>query len=226
MDLRLLRCLLDGLGGGGSGDEAAGRRAAFLLRVSIRYCALCPGSPGPVSDLRSLIAWAPRRVLHPTLIRRIVSGGQTGADRGGLDAAIALGIPIGGWCPSGRRAEDGVIPAPYAAHLRETADSSWSTRTRLNIRDSDATLICSSSIRLSGGSALTWALAARLMRPRKHLVLLASDFVREVDGARTWLAENRVAVLNVAGPRESKEPGVEVATRDAVMSIIGRSPRG
>jgi len=56
------------------------------------------------------------------MIEQVVSGGQTGADRAGLDAAMALGIPVGGWCPRGRRAEDGPIPAIYP--LTETSLSS------------------------------------------------------------------------------------------------------
>ncbi len=220
VDLHLLRCLLEGLGGHPA-DAESEARSSFLLRACARYRGLCPDSLGPISDLRRLVALPAR---HPA-VRRIVSGGQTGADRGGLDAAIAAGISIGGWCPVGLRAEDGVIPVPYALHLRQAPDASWSTRTRLNVRDSDATLVCSLSGRLSGGSALTWALAARLSRPRKHLCLSSPDLESRLDDVRSWISDSGVTVLNIAGPRESREPGIQVATRVSVASILG-SPRG
>lgn len=72
-------------------------------------------------------------------ISKIVSGGQTGADRGGLDAAIELGIPHGGWCPKGRKSEDGVIPEKYL--LKEMSSADYLKRTEQNVVDSDATVI-------------------------------------------------------------------------------------
>ena len=72
-------------------------------------------------------------------LRRIVSGGQTGVDRAALDVGLAWGLPIGGWCPRGRTAEDGPIPARYP--LRETESAKYDVRTRRNVRDSDGTLI-------------------------------------------------------------------------------------
>lgn len=74
-----------------------------------------------------------------TMLAQIISGGQTGVDRAGLDAALGLGIPCGGWCPRGRRALDGRIPDQYP--LRETEARNYNRRTEWNIRDSDATLI-------------------------------------------------------------------------------------
>ena len=62
----------------------------------------------------------------------IVSGGQTGVDRAGLDAAMACGMSHGGWCPRGRLAEDGPIPAHY--QLRETRSAKYYIRTRQECR--------------------------------------------------------------------------------------------
>ncbi len=134
-------------------------------------------------------------------LMKIVSGGQTGVDRAALDAAIAAGVPVGGWCPKGRLAEDGVISSEYP--LQETASRLYRERTGLNVMDSDGTLILAEKI-LSGGTALTKSLADRYSKP-----LLA---VNPADSAgivkiRKWLTVNNIRILNVAGPRESTRPG-------------------
>jgi hypothetical protein len=135
-------------------------------------------------------------------VEKIVSGGQTGADRAALDWALARGVPCGGWCPKGRRAEDGVIDARYP--LTETPSADYAQRTEWNVRDADATVIVSLAPVLSGGSRLTQELAERLGKPCLHLhsgvdaPALLADFLRR----------HRVRVLNVAGPRASNEPGV------------------
>ena len=95
-------------------------------------------------------------------IEKVVSGGQTGVDRAALDVAIYLDIPHGGWCPRGRRAEDGRIPETY--QLRETSSRDYASRTEQNILDSDATLILYAK-KLSGGSGLTLRLAQQHRRP-------------------------------------------------------------
>lgn len=138
---------------------------------------------------------------------RIVSGGQTGVDRAALDAALALGLACGGWCPSGRRAEDGPIPARYP--LRETASPDYRVRTEANVRDSDATLILVEGP-LTGGTALTARIARRLGRP-----LRVVDLARGPDpgGLAPWLRAHGVRVLNVAGPRESQRPGIGARAR-------------
>src|SRR5437588_205155 len=86
------------------------------------------------------------------MIARLVSGGQTGVDRAALDAALEMGVPCGGWCPKGRKAEDGRIDDRYP--LVETPSPGYSQRTRWNIRDADATLILSWE-ELTGGTLLT-----------------------------------------------------------------------
>lgn len=136
--------------------------------------------------------------------RRIVSGGQTGVDRAALDVALALGIECGGWCPHGRRAEDGPIPEHYP--LRETASPRYEERTEANVRDSDATLALTRGAP-TGGTALTCELARRYARPCMVVDLAAGAPVAAV---QHWLDTNSVEVLNVAGPRESGAPGIYV----------------
>lgn len=136
---------------------------------------------------------------------KIVSGGQTGVDRAALDVAIDRGLPCGGWVPRGRRAEDGPIDRRYP--LRETASASYQDRTRRNVEDSDGTLVLGRGSP-SGGTALTIALARRLRRPL--LVLDLADGMSDDESAAVcaWLRRHRIAVLNVAGPRESSAPGI------------------
>ena len=138
----------------------------------------------------------------PLHISRILSGGQTGADRAALDWAIAHGVPHGGWCPRGRRAEDGPIAALYA--LLETPSRDYEQRTRWNVRDSDATLIVSLSPTLSGGSAYTQRCAEQLNQPCLH-VHPGNDDPQTI---KAFLERHRVKTLNVAGPRASSEPGI------------------
>ena len=135
---------------------------------------------------------------------RIISGGQTGADRAGLDFAITHSIPHGGWCPKGRRAEDSVIPDRYA--LRETPSRDYRQRTEWNVRDSDVTVIFTVGPALTGGSKLTAECATKHGKPWLHLARVApGDPARRL---REFLATHGVKVLNVAGPPASKEPEV------------------
>jgi protein-S-isoprenylcysteine O-methyltransferase Ste14 len=152
-------------------------------------------------------------------VRRIVSGAQTGADRAALDAAIELGVECGGWVPRGRLAEDGVIPGRYP-NLIEADREGYAPRTALNVRDSDATLIVSHGP-LSGGSELTAAKATAYGRPWLHVDLARVSVPRAVEQAREWIASVRPAVLNVAGPRASKDPEIYARTREVVRGILG-----
>ena len=135
-------------------------------------------------------------------VRRIVSGGQTGVDRGALDAAIALGIEHGGWCPRGRLAEDGRIAARY--RLKETSSSEYWVRTEQNVIDSDGTLILYRG-QLSGGTQLTRRMA---VKHRKACLLVDLGGDSSIVPVRHWLMSNAIGVLNVAGPRESSAPGI------------------
>ena len=142
-------------------------------------------------------------------IIRIVSGGQSGVDRAALDAALAAGIACGGWCPRGRRAEDGPIPARYP--LTETAGRGYRERTRLNMRDSDGTLVLTRGA-VEGGTAYTIRCAEAIGRPIL-LLRLDDDAGDPVAAILGWASANAVAVLNVAGPRESQRPGIGAAAR-------------
>lgn len=137
------------------------------------------------------------------IVRGIVSGGQTGADRAALDFALEHGIPCGGWCPYGRRAEDGRIPERYP--LRQTHDIDYAQRTEFNVRDSDGTLILARGKKLSGGTLLTATCARRMEKP---LLVVDLDFVPDYPSIRDWIAVNEICTLNIAGPRESQSPDI------------------
>jgi len=141
----------------------------------------------------------------PLNLKRVISGGQTGVDRAALDAAMDLGIEVGGWCPRGRKALDGVIPAKYP--LTETRGKSYQTRTRWNVRDSDATLILCLG-EPSGGTALTIKHCEKLGKPF-YVHRLHSEYGTYVGGmdfggVGSWLSVQNIQVLNVAGAREGK----------------------
>ncbi|MFQ5983971.1 MAG: putative molybdenum carrier protein [Alphaproteobacteria bacterium] len=136
------------------------------------------------------------------MIRKIVSGGQTGVDRAALDAAAQAGLDRGGWCPRDRRAEDGPIDPVYLLH--ETPARGYAQRTTWNVRDSDGTLILTRGPPI-GGTALTVRVAAQLHKP--FLVVdLADD--GNVEGVRAWIEGHGLETVNVAGPRESERPGI------------------
>ncbi len=146
---------------------------------------------------------------------KIISGGQTGADRAALDAAIRLGIPHGGWLPRGRKTEEGPLPARY--DLRELPSGRYRDRTEKNILDSDGTLIVSHGP-LTGGSALTEALAIRHDRPCLHIDLDLVDRSQAAAAIERWLREHDIRILNVAGPRASGEPRIY----NAVFALLLR----
>jgi hypothetical protein len=147
------------------------------------------------------------------LPRKIVSGGQTGADRAALDWANRHGIPHGGWCPRGRRAEDGPIPLIY--RLRETTTARYEQRTRLNVRDSDATLILNLG-RLQDGTLKTLQYAESLDKPCRLYQLDGGDPETVVRKLVAWLKEGCFATLNIAGPRESKRPGIHAKVSEVL----------
>ena len=149
---------------------------------------------------------------------KIVSGGQTGADRAALDWAIDHAVPHGGWCPRGRRAEDGPIPARYL--LSETPSERYEERTEWNVRDSDGTVILTLSDALTGGSLATAEYAHALAKPCLHVSRLA-DGAAAADALRRFVDAHGIAVLNVAGPRASGEPGVGAFVRPTVDRALG-----
>jgi len=149
-------------------------------------------------------------------INKIISGGQTGADRAALDFAIAHNIPHGGWCPKGRRAEDGVISSRY--QLNEMATGDYLKRTKQNITDSDATLILNCG-ELDGGSLRTMQFAQQLNKPFMIAQLDRDDLENQIKEASNWI-HTICGSLNVAGPRESKRPSVYRLSYDFLTRLF------
>jgi len=152
---------------------------------------------------------------------KIVSGGQTGVDRAALDVAIALKIPHGGWCPKGRRAEDGKISKAYL--LQESDARDYAVRTEQNVIDSDATLILFRH-EVTGGTRLTQHLASKHARPQMRIDLQQADSQQQLEIAKTavsdWLLEHETSVLNIAGPRESSNSGIHQQAIDFLMVVL------
>ncbi len=144
---------------------------------------------------------------------KIISGGQTGADQAALDAAIALNIPHGGWLPKGRKTENGPLSTRYA--LCEMNSPKYRDRTQKNILAADGTLIFSFGP-LSGGSALTEALAIRYNRPFLHIDFELVDRTHAITLVENWLHALHIGSVNIAGPRASNEPRIY----EAVYSLL------
>ncbi len=154
-----------------------------------------------------------------TRVHTIISGGQTGADRGALEAAEILGLTRGGMAPAGWRAEDGVIPERYRVGMMQSGDASYRVRTRSNVEASGGTLILSlGPLPADSGSMLTGKMARRAGKPHRWFTLPLGRIGCEI--VLEWLEENRIGVLNVAGPRESREPGIQAATCAALVQIL------
>jgi hypothetical protein len=148
---------------------------------------------------------------------KVVSGGQTGVDRAALDVARRLGLPHGGWCPRGRRSEDGLIPDVYA--LQETPESRYEQRTEWNVRDAEATLLLYRH-ELGGGTAFTFQCVRSLGRSHALVDLaLGPDPLALTE----WILAFRV--LNVAGPRESRSPGIYDEAYRYLLDLLGPGAR-
>ena len=159
---------------------------------------------------------------------RIISGGQTGVDRAALVAAMSYSIPVGGWVPKGRMAEDGIVPEGFY-HMQE-CEGGYRERTRANVRSADATLILSDKFPLSGGTAYTAEIAAEIGKPCKVVNLDAPDVEQQV---RDWMlslekaipkndSKDEKIILNVAGPRESGSPGIFEKANKVLLHVFVR----
>lgn len=154
---------------------------------------------------------------------KIVSGGQTGVDQGALEAALDLGVDWGGWAPNGWRAENGTVPAAFRDRMQEHASANYIVRTRQNVADSHATLILTDTRPISGGTLRTRDFCINQMKPHVVVAFDEADAVGKVQG---WLGQFFAAghpvpfVLNVAGPRESKSPGVQSRTRTFLADVL------
>tara|TARA_R110000868_G_scaffold2930_6_gene19989 strand:- start:39139 stop:39621 length:483 start_codon:yes stop_codon:yes gene_type:complete len=153
------------------------------------------------------------------MLRKLISGGQTGIDRGALDAALSRAFPCGGWCPRGRRAEDGPIPARYP--LTELDSANYLDRTRRNVAEADATLILAHGP-LSGGTKATEKHARKTGKRFLTLDLDGVSAAQAVARICAWIETERIGVLNVAGPRESSRPGTSAAAADLLGAVLDR----
>jgi len=150
------------------------------------------------------------------MVRKIISGGQTGADRGGLESAKELGISTGGYCPKGFLTENGPDLKLNDFGLIEMDTTDYKARTIKNIEVSDGTVIfCSTGNKdeiLFGGSKITLSMAKKLGKP----VIVNPD----ESSFKTWLVENNIQTLNVAGNRESVNPGIQNKVKEFLMKVL------
>ena len=153
------------------------------------------------------------------MLKKIISGCQTGADIAAIDAAIDNGFPYGGWVPKGRRTEAGPLPLTYA--VREMDTRGYPKRTEQNILDADGTVICSHG-RLSGGSALTRRIAKRQNKPWLHLDLADLSADQAADKLAEWIDLHGIEVVNVAGQSASKNERIYAATFAVIERFLRR----
>lgn len=159
-------------------------------------------------------------------ISKVISGGQTGVDQAALRAAAALGIPVGGWCPPGRLSEDG--PIPDAFPLRETPDDrspaapdiARSQRTEWNVRDSDGILVLKPASLQRHDLGTSWAEQCAALY-RKPMLIADPAEPNAVSVVRRWVAQNRIATLNVAGPSEHTCPGIGILAEELLFDLLG-----
>jgi hypothetical protein len=152
------------------------------------------------------------------MLKKIISGGQTGADRAALDAAIRLGIPHGGWIPKGRIAEDGPLAAEY--RLTEMPTASYPERTEKNVVESDGTLIISHGTP-TGGTEYTCKMVLKHGKQMLHIDLaLHGNLMDAASLVKDWILMHHIETLNVAGPRASKDPRIYALTL-ALLTHLG-----
>lgn len=148
---------------------------------------------------------------------KIVSGGQAGVDRGALDAALQNDFPCGGWCPPGRKAEDGPIPKSYP--LVEMPKGGYRERTIQNVVDSDGTIIIYFG-ELSGGTEQTLLHCIRRQKPYKLIDADETSTQRAANLVTAFISAHSIEALNVAGPRASKEPTSFGYTYELVSRLL------
>jgi hypothetical protein len=140
------------------------------------------------------------------MIEKLVSGGQTGADIAALDVALRYNFPHGGWCPKGRLSLDGQIPAKYL--LTATPSSGYPQRTEWNVRDSDGTVVFTFSKAPTGGSLKTVGFTKKHRKPCLHISRASGTSEDPPLILQRFIGEHGIKTLNVAGSRESKDPGI------------------
>jgi hypothetical protein len=151
------------------------------------------------------------------MVKKIISGGQTGADQAALDVALKLGIPHGGWVPKGRLTEAGPLNGKY--QVQEMENANYNQRTEQNVIDSNGTLIISHGT-LTGGSEFTREMAVYHNRPWLHIDLDTTIAFQAAQQISTWIKEHDIQVLNVAGSRTSKDPKIYRAAADLMETFL------
>ena len=150
-------------------------------------------------------------------LNKIVSGGQTGADRAGLDAALGARFPCGGWCPKGRKAEDGRIPEKYP--LKETESADYIKRTEKNVVDSDGTIVFTSG-NPTGGSKITIKYAEKHKRPWFHMDIDTATAEQAAEKILVWIEKEHIKNLNIAGSRGSKNPVIYKRVYEIIKKML------
>jgi len=145
---------------------------------------------------------------------KIISGGQSGVDRAALDFCLNKNINCGGWCPKGRKSEEGRIPDIYP--LTETKTTDYEERTRLNVMDSDGTMIIFMD-NMDTGTILTKTLLIELKKP--FLLVNLSNKIKP-ESIIKWIENNHIKILNIAGPRESNQPGIYQLTLEFLRMVF------
>lgn len=153
------------------------------------------------------------------IFSKIISGGQTGVNRAALDAAIEFGIPCGGWCSRGRMAEDGPIDPRYP--LRETKSQEYQIRTEANVIEAEGTLILTMG-KLTEGAAYAAKVALRYRKP--HLIVDLNKKIKP-DTVLKWAVAHKVRAVNIAGPKESKKPGIYGKTRQFLQAVLAEGKK-
>jgi putative molybdenum carrier protein len=187
--------------------------------------AKAPSSPAADSssgeEIHSDISYRMSTVALAATLKRIVSGGQTGVDRGALDAALAVGFECGGWVPGDRMAEDGVISDRYP--LMPLPNGNYRQRTRLNVVDSDGTAILYEGS-LNGGTRLTRDLCERLNRPCMLIsVRETPDPIVAAEAVVKFIEDNKIETLNIAGPRASGWQAGHAFTLEVIGRVIEKA---
>ncbi len=165
----------------------------------------------------NVLAILPAVQQREFVLKKIISGGQTGADQGALDGAIFCEFPYGGSIPAGRKTENGMLSEVY--RMQELDSGRYSDRTERNVIDADSTLILSHGP-LTGGSALTEKIARHLNKPCLHIDFHEYDLDRAVQTVAAWLINENIETLNVAGPRASSDRHIYALSRELVTLLI------